>query len=212
VTGWRPGSPFYEAWEQPEEADLEAEPEPEIVLDDDTLEDPVRIYLREIGRFKLLTAQDEKKLAKKMEEGRFLERLEGSFDCEASPEEMLASLLHHLVRHEDLFSALERLLPLPLEESLAQRLTDSVLRAAIDSDLNPDLVADLAALLEADVSTVSHEVIEFSLVTSVLPPAVLNWLNRTTPSMSAPSIGFTQLQAIAHQSGNSTCARGYARR
>src|SRR5574341_1089773 len=75
---WQPRSAFAEGWDEPrpEEMELEAEAEPEISLDDDAIDDPVRMYLREIGRFTLLTAQDEKTLSKKMEEGRFLERLE----------------------------------------------------------------------------------------------------------------------------------------
>ena len=179
-TGWRPRGAFAEGWDEPRPEELEAEAEPEIALDDDAIDDPVRMYLREIGRFTLLTAQDEKTLAKKTEEGRFLEGLENSLrrqlDRRANPSELALALLHRLLEHEALFGALERLLPLPLEASLAQRLTDPALRAAIDGELNLELMAELGALLEKDPLDAAREVIQFSLVTSVLPPAVLDWL------------------------------------
>ncbi|GAG51285.1 unnamed protein product, partial [marine sediment metagenome] len=40
------------------------------------IDDPVRMYLREIGKVHLLTAQDEKRLARQMEDGKHIQRLE----------------------------------------------------------------------------------------------------------------------------------------
>ena len=73
-----------EAWQEPaaegeqeekapegEEAEWDQEMEGAEVLDD-----PVRMYLREIGRVHLLTSKDERVLARKMEGGRHLENLE----------------------------------------------------------------------------------------------------------------------------------------
>ncbi|CAI8035826.1 RNA polymerase sigma factor SigA [Geodia barretti] len=51
------------------EAEAEAEPEMEADLgSQDMIDDPVRMYLREIGRVHLLTAKDERSLARRMEE------------------------------------------------------------------------------------------------------------------------------------------------
>ncbi len=65
-----------DAWEnlEPEAQDLRDEPEIEIEpvldLDNEAIDDPVRMYLREIGRVPLLTARDEVELAQAMEQGR----------------------------------------------------------------------------------------------------------------------------------------------
>ena len=53
---------------EPEDADWEPESEPMEVLDD-----PVRMYLREIGRVRLLTSIDERTLARKIEGGKHLQ-------------------------------------------------------------------------------------------------------------------------------------------
>jgi len=67
-----------DAWEavEPEAQDLKDEPEVEVeaepVVDfgHEVIDDPVRMYLREIGRVPLLTAKDEVELAKQMETGK----------------------------------------------------------------------------------------------------------------------------------------------
>ena len=64
-----------------------SEDRPEIsttdVLDSgDMIDDPVRMYLREIGRVSLLNAKEERWLARVMESGALIERLEKSLSSE----------------------------------------------------------------------------------------------------------------------------------
>ncbi|MGI8925226.1 MAG: RNA polymerase sigma factor RpoD [Tepidiformaceae bacterium] len=71
-----------EATAEDEETNAEAEEEDEedvaIVLTEESegIDDPVRMYLREIGKVYLLTADDEKHLARQMEEGNHLRAIE----------------------------------------------------------------------------------------------------------------------------------------
>ena len=63
-----------EEWgEAPEKLD-EAEPEVADIELEEGIDDPVRMYLREIGKVSLLTADDEKKLARAMEEGDYIQQ------------------------------------------------------------------------------------------------------------------------------------------
>ncbi len=57
-----------------EETEEEEEAVP--LEDQEGIDDPVRMYLREIGKVFLLNAEDEKRLARQMEEGKHIERLE----------------------------------------------------------------------------------------------------------------------------------------
>src|SRR5205085_10591242 len=66
--------------EGPPEGALDEEPEPELesiarIEEHEGLEDHVRMYLREIGTVPLLSWEGEKRLARRMEEGVYLDRL-----------------------------------------------------------------------------------------------------------------------------------------
>src|SRR5690606_28500423 len=64
----------------------EAELEPEEQTDDlegsELIDDPVRMYLREIGRVTLLTAADERRLAQQLASGKHVEKLEKDLSAE----------------------------------------------------------------------------------------------------------------------------------
>jgi len=68
-------------WSEPDvklaDADEEREAATNVPLEDqEGIDDPVRMYLREIGKVFLLSAADEKRLARQMEEGQHIEAIE----------------------------------------------------------------------------------------------------------------------------------------
>ena len=66
-----------------EELDVEKEPVP--LEEQDGLDDPVRMYLREIGKVHLLSGADEKRLARQMEEAKHLAAIEQALARTARP-------------------------------------------------------------------------------------------------------------------------------
>ena len=64
----------------PDDDDDDVEPVA-IIEETEMLDDPVRMYLREIGRVSLLTAKDERVLAKKMEASRHIRKVEQAFEA-----------------------------------------------------------------------------------------------------------------------------------
>ncbi len=183
-----------EAWQEPaaegeqeeqapegEEAEWDQEMEGAEVLDD-----PVRMYLREIGRVHLLTSKDERVLARKMEGGRHLENLEKELlQSEGRPPkawEVCSVLLRRLGRAAPLISALGENLGLSRNLTLAQVTDHPKLRSAIDVLLDPELMAAIAEQLELEQMDVEKAVVKLSLDSWVLPTDVIDVLEDCFPA------------------------------
>jgi len=98
----------------------EWEPETETV---EVLDDPVRMYLREIGRVRLLTSKDERSLARKIEGGKHLTALQnelaGLESRQPRPWEITCGLLRRLIASSQLLAALGEQLGLPANLTLS---------------------------------------------------------------------------------------------
>ena len=150
----------------------------------EVLDDPVRMYLREIGRVNLLTSKDERVLARKMEGGRHIERLEKILtEGEGRPPkawEICCVLLHRLSQSSVLVGALSENLGLTRGMTLSQIADHPKLRAAIDAELNPEMMEAVSEATELDPADVAKQVVQLSLDSWVLPTDVIDVLEDCT--------------------------------
>ena len=144
----------------------------------EVLDDPVRMYLREIGRVQLLTSQDERVLARSMEGGKQLDVLEEQLrDGSGRPVpawEMSIALLKRLVNAEPLVMSLGRRLGICQELTLFAIITNKEVRDAIDVLLDPELMERVAGDLDREMLDVAKAIIQLSLDSWVLPPESAN--------------------------------------
>ncbi len=158
-----------------DDPDWEAEAETTEVLDD-----PVRMYLREIGRVRLLTSKDERSLARKIEGGKHLTALEAELSGLEGRQprswELTCGLLRRLVDSSALVVALCEQLGLPSSPTLSEVTNHPTLRAAIDAEVSPDLLASVAETLETDIEGLYREVVNLSLNSWLLPPDAITVL------------------------------------
>jgi len=152
--------------EEAEEAEAEEEAEEaEAVEDDESVDDSVRLYLREIGRVRLLTAADERRLGRQIEEGRYLEMLERSRN------EALTGPLHDRLRTQlreqlPLLGRVQQLLevdPMPLGELIA----DPTLRATLDGTIDEPLRDALAEEMQTEPEVAQAALVQLSIVTHI---------------------------------------------
>ena len=152
---------------EPEVGDLELE---------EGIDDPVRMYLREIGKVSLLTADDEKKLARAMEDSDYVHRLEGehleTFGRNARGVDVLAGLLRDLYEIRDAFKIATKSLgveKLPLDELIVS----DQFRRVVDGELDVELVQRFAAGIKIEESDAEKLQVRISILTHIMTPEMV---------------------------------------
>lgn len=157
----------------------------EELLDAELTYDPVRMYLREIGRVSLLTAKMERELARQMECWKHVELLEKDLPSVATNIEGASALILHLLEQLSqqtvLARHLARIYELESPAPLIELVSNEVLRTAIDNAFNQDLLDNLSEAMEGmPEETVRAELIRFSLNSRLLPKEVFEVVGEET--------------------------------
>ena len=147
----------------------------EIEIDEhETIDDPVHVYLREIGKVQLLTADDEKILASKLEEAKYLRRVEKryfqQFNRVASVEEIALYFLRHLVHSRPL---LDKLVEIKGSDNFKAIVSSEKLFSIINGVVDADMVNKIAEENSQNPPEVEHQLINMSLDIRLLPSEVL---------------------------------------
>ena len=144
------------------------------------IDDPVRMYLREIGRVSLLKAPEERTLARAMEEASHVERLESEM---TSPDgrpprawQLVLQLLTRVPDTEPLVSAISKYVGLEGERTIGEITSHPDFREVLDGNLPEELLNFLADVLNKEPEQVSQDIRALSLDSRLLPREVLGLL------------------------------------
>jgi len=180
-------TPELEEWEEESKPEIE----PEIVLqtaleleEQEVIDDPVRIYLREIGKVSLLSAADEKFLASKMELDRHVGKIEEGWSAEfgkpALARDVLLAVLERLCQSASLVDIVAQELHVPPSASLRELVSNPEFRAAIDGEVDKLLIETIAKRTGETSYEVERALVGLSLDSRLLPPAILEVLGDKT--------------------------------
>lgn len=167
-----------EEWGQPAVANLEEKAARELatVQLEEGIDDPVRMYLREIGKVSLLTAADEKKLARSMEESDYIQRIENAFFEEtgrrAHSVNVLVLLFAHLHELSKSLGLTVRQLKLK-KLSLAELIGDERFRSVVDGETDEELAEKLTSRLKGDDVAAKQQLAQISTITHILTPELV---------------------------------------
>jgi len=149
----------------------EVEPEKQPV------DDPVLMYLHEIGKVSLLTAVDEKVLASKLEEAKYLTKIEGlRFQNDGRYPRAVSTtiyLLRHLIAAQPMVDILAKRFEIATTDSFIRTIHDSKLRAAIDGVIDKGLVKAITEADDKSASEVRQSLIDLSVDSRLLPSELL---------------------------------------
>ncbi|MCL1885326.1 MAG: RNA polymerase sigma factor RpoD [Dehalococcoidia bacterium] len=146
------------------------------------VDDPVRMYLHEIGRVPLLTADDEKNLAQKMEKGKRVDEirtyLRNKLGHDPSTTEIMQTMLKEIGQAAQLLHALQQELSIRHTTGFKEAVFDPQIRQAIDNEINPNLTAALAQTLDRPIADIEQIIINLALNSSLLPHEVIEQIDQ----------------------------------
>ena len=156
------------------------EPEPEVsdVELEEGIDDPVRMYLREIGKVSLLTADDEKRLARAMEEGDYVTRHEEAHRAETGRNPRAVDVLARMMK--DLWG-LRKAIEFIQKDRGLQKLTawqlfaDPTFRGIVDAELDLEMVEKLKKQLKLEQEDADRLPVRVSIATHVPKPEYVQW-------------------------------------
>lgn len=168
-------------WERSKGINPNAPYMPEVSFESDQIfNDTVRLYLREIGRVSLLTAQDEVILARAVELANNLVKVELKVDydsrgddCEYEPDvafNMTMLILRRLYELREEAQAIVRHLRYKSPVTLDYALNNKRWRTLVDGASQPRLLAKMSRRLRIEEDECQARLIEISVLTRMLPP------------------------------------------
>ncbi|MGB2798951.1 MAG: sigma-70 factor domain-containing protein, partial [Dehalococcoidia bacterium] len=147
----------------------------------DIIDDPVRMYLREIGRISLLNASQEKVLASKMEQEKHIRKITNELFAKSSTRPAAADItlavLEKISQSSSLIDMVADEVGLLPAASVRERISDPGFRAAIDGPLDQRLVTAISERTGHRVPDVEKALVNLSLNSALLAPGMLEAIN-----------------------------------
>jgi len=142
------------------------------------IDDPVRMYLREIGKVSLLTADDEKRLSRAIEEWIHIETIVEEYREETGDDpswsEVFVELLKQFHADRNIYQFISRHLELP-RQSVSERIRDNDFRKAIDGELDEEMHAAMMKEFKWDADKARDGIFTHSIITHILRPEHIKW-------------------------------------
>jgi RNA polymerase primary sigma factor len=168
----------------PEEAE-EVKPPPPLG-EYDVIDDSARMYLQEIGRVPLLNVQEEKFLCRKIELGRYVERLKDNhlrkYKKFPLPVDIVIHVISQLFRAYPVVQIVEERIGIDPSSNVVETIKNPEFRSAIDVVIDPALIAATAKGIDKGNTAAEEAIVNLSINSHLLPPQLLELMARDKTS------------------------------
>ncbi len=168
------GAVAVEPWVDAEKAEVEdGELDKEIIPPEEQegIDDPVRMYLREIGKVYLLSGADEKRLARQMEEAKHIDAIEKRWLDQKnrlpSGQELLLSLIDEYHQSRKCVKFICKDLGVKAG-TITDVIQNDTWRSTVDAEMDFDLASRLAAQMRLDQIEAEQAIVRLSIITHIL--------------------------------------------
>jgi len=170
---------FAEEWLKPEAEEEKPLVGIEIELTEhEAIDDPVRMYLHEIGKYPLLNAKLERELASKIEPYKYMEYIKDRFRHNLnrfpSTSDFVIQALKNLCECDTVLDKLSEHLNVAKKPSFTEKLLDPKLHQAIDDFINPEAVERIAKELSLEHSEIEKRLVDYSIYVRIINPEIFS--------------------------------------
>ena len=169
----------------------ETTPEASVEDNQEVEEDPIRLYLHEIGRVPLLSAKDEKITARRIEVGKRVSTIRHRLEIDGnqvSASRIFQEIIKDLGLSWEIIRQLQENVGLPQNTGFQQTITSEKFRFAIDGVIDPLMVQAIADKLDLPPQPVESRLITLSVEIALLPEKVLLAIGRKVALSGIPGL------------------------
>ena len=166
-------------------------------LDDvDMTDDPVRMYLREIGRVGLLKAADERTLARRIEARKHIQGMESELEASEgrAPRAWMyvQQFLESICESIELVRALGRYIGLDGARTLNDLVSDPLMRGVLDGELPEEMLNFISEIMNIEPDQAKADLRKLALNTRLLPKEILESLGSEPTLAELESVAKSQ--------------------